>query len=60
LPPQANGNDYATIIAELLNDKTKLSALKRSSRRQFEEKLNWDNWGNNFKAIIEKLVSQKK
>lgn len=60
LPPQADGNDYAAIITELLNDKTKLSALKRSSRRQFEEKLNWDNWGNNFNAIIEKLVSQKK
>lgn len=59
LPVQARGDEYAAIITTLLGDKTKLSELKKSTRRQFDLKLNWDAWGNSFKEITERVIHQK-
>jgi glycosyltransferase involved in cell wall biosynthesis len=48
LPYQADGTKYAEIIAEIFNDKERYHQLILSSRKRFEEKLNWDKWAESF------------
>ncbi len=45
LPHEAGGSDYADVIEGILNDPNQLMALRRSSRDDFEHRLNWDIWG---------------
>lgn len=60
LPLGAGGSDYAAVISNLVNNPDKLSALKRSGRKQFEEKLNWNRWGNRFYEIAHAILQSKK
>jgi hypothetical protein len=48
LPFDAMGQDYAERIAILYSDKEKYHQLIASSRKRFEEHLNWDKWAENF------------
>ena len=44
LPLSAGGEDYARLIKEIFDDDPRYERLSRSSRRYFEECLNWDTW----------------
>jgi glycosyltransferase involved in cell wall biosynthesis len=59
LPPEANGETYANVIARLFSDKDEMARLKKSSRQYYEEKLNWNAWGNRFAEIAQSLLNKK-
>lgn len=44
LPADADGQAYADAVAELIDDPDRLGAMRRASRRRYEEELNWDVW----------------
>lgn len=53
LPYNARGDAYAQIIANVLQDERKYYSLRESSRKLYEEKLNWNTWGTTVRKIIE-------
>jgi glycosyltransferase involved in cell wall biosynthesis len=55
LPPEATGEAFARLIAEICRDDERYYQLVRSSRRAFEEKYNWDVWA----QTVRKLISEK-
>ncbi|HET9055589.1 MAG TPA: glycosyltransferase family 4 protein [Chitinophagaceae bacterium] len=56
LPFTAKAADYAEKIESLISDNKKMQELKKSSRKYYEEKLNWDSWGEDFYLIAQKLL----
>jgi glycosyltransferase involved in cell wall biosynthesis len=54
LPYHAKGIDYAKKITSIYENENSFDALCRSSRKVFDEKLNWDAWA----ARINKLIAQ--
>ncbi len=60
LSPQAGADAYAEKISQLLADKQAIQNLRLSSRKFYEEKLNWDLWGKQFQQIAEQLVKEKR
>jgi glycosyltransferase involved in cell wall biosynthesis len=56
LPPDAKGEQYAEKILELVRDGGAYSDLVRTTRRSYEERLNWDAWGRAMKPIFEQVV----
>lgn len=56
LPFAARGNDYAEVIARLYQDDQRYTALVRSSRAAFEDRLNWDAWGSALQGIVLKTM----
>jgi len=54
LPFEAGGEAYAEIIASIYTDRERYHQLIRSSRKRFEEVLNWDQWTASFARIYEK------
>ncbi|MDC0584661.1 glycosyltransferase family 4 protein [Bacteroidales bacterium] len=47
---------YAQKIHELYSDTEKYKKLVLSSRKEYDTRLNWDNWGRNMKTIVEDLL----
>jgi len=60
LPFNAGAELYAEKIEQLVADQQSLQNLKLSSRKYFDEKLNWDLWGRQFQQIAERLVKEKR
>ncbi len=58
LPFAADAETYANKIATLFADKHGLAALRSSSRKYFEDRLNWDAWGNQFREISQYLLNK--
>jgi glycosyltransferase involved in cell wall biosynthesis len=56
LPIEENGAAYAEKIAAVFNDDAAFEGLRRSSRKRFEEILNWEHWGRQFETILEKIT----
>ncbi len=56
LPLQLGAAAYAEKISQLFADKQSFQNLKLSSRKYYEENLNWDRWGKRFTEIAERLV----
>ena len=54
LPYEAGGYEYAVKTAALFADKEKYHQLIVSSRRRFDEELNWDSFAENFHQVLEK------
>ncbi|MBE7171072.1 MAG: glycosyltransferase family 4 protein [Williamsia sp.] len=54
LPPEAGGAAYAQKIAAIFADKERYHQLVLSSRRRFEEELNWDSFADHFHQVLEK------
>mgnify|MGYP001574913613 CR=1 FL=1 len=52
----AGADEYAKKIEQLVSDPAAIQSLKLSSRKYYEEKLNWDMWGKQFREIAERLV----
>ena len=58
LPPEARGQEYASLIAKLHSNCEHYRELRRSSREQFETRLNWNVWGKAVSCLIFELLQQ--
>jgi glycosyltransferase involved in cell wall biosynthesis len=59
LPLSASGEDYATLISESFSDKTGYEKLVRSSRKEYDTRLNWNKWAETFHQVIIDVLAQK-
>ncbi|MGZ5285668.1 MAG: glycosyltransferase family 4 protein [Flavisolibacter sp.] len=60
LPYEARGDQYAKIIEDIYLDKERYHSLIKSSRKRFEEQLNWDKWAERFKKIYASQIASVK
>lgn len=60
LPFEAGAEAYAQKIDQLVSDQRAMQDLKLSSRKYYDEKLNWDLWGQQFQQIVERLLKEKR
>ncbi len=56
LPPSARGDEYARVIEDLYRDESRYSEMRVRSRAMFEERLNWDAWGNVVRRLLQELL----
>ena len=56
LPVSATGADYAELIARVYMDGQQYERLVRGSRREYEERLNWDTWAIGVREVVEGVV----
>ncbi len=54
LPLSAGGTEYASIISSLFSNKEKYHDLIASSRRRFDEELNWDKFADRLKEVLQR------
>lgn len=54
LTMQAGPQDYAALISKIFLDKEHFHRLIESSRKRFEEELNWDKFAENLNKVIKK------
>jgi len=59
LPPEATAKDYADKIRTIFEDQERYTALRISSRTEFEKRLNWDVWETKVNGIISDLINKK-
>jgi glycosyltransferase involved in cell wall biosynthesis len=59
LPYEASGAAYAEVIARLYRDEQRYVQLARTSRAEFERRLNWDAWGVAVKHILAELLDHE-
>jgi glycosyltransferase involved in cell wall biosynthesis len=52
LPLSASGEDYANLIVEKFSDKGVYENLVRSSREEYDARLNWDKWAESLHKVI--------
>ena len=55
MPRRATKGDYATVIAEVFANPSRLARLKQSSRDAFEDRLNWQAWSRRVSQLIQSL-----
>jgi glycosyltransferase involved in cell wall biosynthesis len=58
LPFTARGDEYAGMIVEIFNDDQRFTALKRSSRQTYDERLNWDSWAVAVQSIFDEILQK--
>lgn len=58
LPPSAGGREYADLLQGILENKERLHALRASSRRAFEQRLNWSSWGRDVASLIRSTANR--
>ena len=58
LPAGSTGEDYATRIESIFNNTKRYAALARSSRDEFETRLNWDTWALQMERIFEETLAE--
>ena len=59
MSPDATGTDYAEKIKTVFSDMESYYSLRRSSRKEFETRLNWDVWGERVNRILEDVVNNQ-
>lgn len=52
LPLEDKGEKYGELIHQIFSDEIRYKELVASSRRRFEEKLNWPVWAESFRKVI--------
>lgn len=57
LPLSATAVDYAGKIKELFGNAPAYQQLCSSSRKKYEEELNWEIWGKRFLAVAENILN---
>jgi glycosyltransferase involved in cell wall biosynthesis len=50
------GKGYAQKIADILNEKGRYELLCKTTREEYDKRLNWDKWTENFVAAVSKLL----
>lgn len=58
LPLSARGADYASLVARIYCDDEHYTRLARASRAAFEQRLNWDAWGQSIHDILMKELGR--
>jgi glycosyltransferase involved in cell wall biosynthesis len=58
-PIEATGQDYAARILELTQNPAQYEALVASSRQEYDDRLNWERWGQGFREIAQGLMASK-
>lgn len=58
LPLAATAVEYAGKIQQLFSNDEMYEQLCISSRKKYEEELNWDSWGKTFYAIAENILNK--
>ena len=56
LPLEAGGRGYANTIADIGNDNNKYASLVKSSKKRYDQTLNWDNWGKSMRIAINEVI----
>jgi glycosyltransferase involved in cell wall biosynthesis len=56
LPLRARGQEYASTITDIANDKNRYACLVRSSKARYDNILNWDNWGKSMRSAINEVI----
>ncbi|WP_085307653.1 glycosyltransferase family 4 protein [Planktotalea arctica] len=59
LPLGTDGDGFAAVISEYIANPSAHKALRKSSRREYEERLNWDAWGRRVSQILRDAVRSK-
>ncbi len=59
MSPESDGKDYAAKIISVYNNKEKFNSLRVSSRKRYDEVLNWKTWIDNLLRILtdKKIIS---
>jgi glycosyltransferase involved in cell wall biosynthesis len=52
LPLSASSDDYANLIVENFSDRTRYENLVRSSREEYERRLNWNKWAEDMEQVF--------
>jgi glycosyltransferase involved in cell wall biosynthesis len=58
LPLSAGAEDYAETIAKLWFNHDEYRALSAGARRAFDERLNWDAWGRQVRAVLAEILDR--
>lgn len=58
LSPESGGREYAEKVMEIISDGSVYKALCRSSREEYEKRLNWEVWGLRVAELIEEQLPQ--
>lgn len=58
LPLKASVEDYAEKIIEVFSDPNRYRELRNSSKKRYEDSLNWNNWGSAFVRIAEQMAAK--
>lgn len=58
LSPESGGREYAEKVIEIISDSSGYEKLCRSSRAEYEQRLNWDVWGQQVAELIEEQLPQ--
>jgi glycosyltransferase involved in cell wall biosynthesis len=56
----AEGPAYGELIASIFSDRERYRALVASSRKKYEEQLNWDKWSDRFRDLFGKVNAKNK
>lgn len=59
LPYEARADRYAALIEEIYSDQERYKRLVHSSRKRFEDVLNWDKWSESFRAIYDNKIRKQ-
>lgn len=59
LPHQSGGRDYAGLIRSIHADEGRLARLRKTSRDEFETRLNWDAWGSEAARLMAPLLATR-
>lgn len=57
LPAKASASEYGALIQQIFDDKKGYLVLRDNSRKEFEDRLNWDVWRIKVNALLTKVVS---
>ncbi len=59
MPPAAEPEPYVAAVAALWRNRQAYAALVASTRRQYEERLNWDAWARSVLAHVTRIVEAR-
>ena len=60
LPRGAGGPQYADKILEIVQDRSTYDELVVTSRKAYDQRLNWDAWGRAMKPIFEQVARERR
>lgn len=56
LPLSASANQFADLIKEIFNDKSRYQMLVCSSKEEYKSRLNWNKWAESIQEIIAEMI----
>ncbi|GAC1520248.1 MAG: hypothetical protein NVS2B16_27180 [Chloroflexota bacterium] len=60
LPLDATGSAYAQLIASIYQDREKYQQLVRTSRGEYDRRLNWNSWGSSVGTLLRNHVTDRR